>query len=243
MHDRKHRPLLFVIILLAAAAFPTKAEQEVGRKVRLFGDFRLRLEQDWDSLQGDCTPRDDRLRLRIRLRGGLEVRINDNWSAQLAARTGPDRSQQSPHVTVYDFDGGPTGPYDLNLDHWFLSYESGGFEVWAGRNELSFWHQDDLFVFDNVTYAGVGGSYRHEFAAGGLTWSLNYVALSVGMRDTSGTGIIGQVAYERKFESSELTVAGGFFGTNADPDDPAGNILLTDNNRDYRLLDREQSST
>jgi hypothetical protein len=67
----------------------------------------------------------------------------DRWSALVQARTGPDLSQQSPHITVYDFDGGPTGPYDVNLDHWYLRYSTGGFELWAGRNELSFWHQDD----------------------------------------------------------------------------------------------------
>jgi hypothetical protein len=235
----KHEPLVvFLLLLLAAGPPPAQGEDEVGRKVRLFGDFRLRLEQDWDSLKGDGTERDDRLRLRIRLRGGLEVRLNDSWSALVAARTGPDRSQQSPHITIYDFDGGPTGPYDLNLDHWHLKYASGGFEVWAGRNELSFWHHDDLFVFDNVTYAGVGGSYRHGLGEGALNWTFNYVALPVGMRDFSGTAIIGQVAYEREFENSGFTVAGAFFGTRADADDPAGEILLTENNtRDYRLFD------
>lgn len=235
---RKNPPLLFVLILLAAAAFPARSDEEVDRKVRLFGDFRLRLEQDWDSLQGDGTKRDDRLRLRIRLRGGVEVQFNDSWSALVEARTGPDLSQQSPHITIYDFDGGSTGPYDFNLDHWFLKYASGGFEAWAGRNELSFWHHDDLFVFDNVTYPGVGGSYRHSLGEGTLDWHLNYVALPVGMRDTSGTGVIGQVAYEREFENSGLTVAGAFFGTNADPDDPAGETLLTENStRDYRVFD------
>lgn len=233
-----HRSLLVIALVLSAAGFPAQADEEVDRKVRLFGDFRLRLEQDWDSLQGDGTERDDRLRLRIRLRGGVEVRLTESWSALVAARTGPDRSQQSPHITIYDFDEGPTGPYDLNLDHWYVNYASGGFEAWAGRNELSFWHQDDLFVFDNVTYLGAGGSYRHGLGEGQLSWHFNYVALPVGMRDFSGTEFIGQVAYDRELENSGFTVAGGFFATRADPDDPAGDILLTDNNtRDYRLFD------
>ncbi|MGB5815158.1 MAG: putative porin [Thermoanaerobaculia bacterium] len=233
-----HRSLLVIALALSAAGFPARADEEVDRKVRLFGDFRLRLEQDWDSLQGDGSERDDRLRLRIRLRGGVEFRITDTWSALVQARTGPNQSQQSPHITIYDFDGGPTGPYDLNLDYWYLGYASGGFEVWAGRNQLSFWHHDDLFVFDNVTYPGAGASYRHGLGEGALTWRFNYVALPVGMRDFSGTGIIGQVAYELELENSGFTVAGGFIGTRADPDDPAGEILLTENNtRDYRLFD------
>ncbi len=223
-------------LLLLVVASAASAEEKTGR-FRFFGDSRLRLEQDWDSLQGDGAKRDDRLRLRVRLRGGVEVGLGDRWSALAQARTGPRLSQQSPHITVHDFDGGSTGPYELNLDRWFLRYAHGGFEAWAGRNQLSFWRQDDFFVFDNVTYAGAGGSFRHDLGGASMTWSLNYVALPVGMRDFSGTGTIGQVSYERDFGDSGITLAGGFFATRADADDPAGEILLTENNtRDYRVL-------
>jgi hypothetical protein len=228
---------LFALFLLIAGG-PTSADEEVDSNIDFFGDFRLRLEQDWDSLHGDASERDDRLRLRVRLRGGIKFKFGDNWSALVQARSGPELSQQSPHITIHDFDGGSNGPYEFNLDHWYVNYASDGFTAWAGRNKLSAWHQDDLFVFDNVTYAGAGGSYSHSFAAGELTWYLNYVALPVGMRDFSGTGIFGQAVYEQEFESSGITVAAGFFGTNADPDDSAGATLLTGNNaRDYRVFD------
>ena len=158
----------------------------------------------------------------------------------MQARTGPNLSQQSPHITVYDFDDGPRGPYDANLDRWFADYASGGLELWIGRNELSYLHQDDLFIFDNVTYPGIGGSYRQQVGPGALIWSLNYVALPVGMRDFAGTGLIGQLAYDRDFETSGFSVAGGFFATDADPDDPAGGVLLTENDsRDYRAFSLE----
>lgn len=224
-----------VVVISASVAL---AEEQDNKRIKLFGDFRLRLEQDWDSLNGDGTKRDDRLRLRIRLRGGVDVRITDSFSALVQARTGPDLSQQSPHITIIDFDGGPTGPADVNFDHWYLNFESGGFSAWLGRNELSAWHQDDMFVFDNVTYAGVGANYRHGVGDGALSWHFNYVALPVGMRDFSGTGAFAQVAYERNYRISGFTAAVGFFRTKADPDDPAGEILLTENNtRDYRILD------
>ena len=214
------------------------ADEEIDSNVDFFGDFRLRLEQDWDSLHGDGSERDDRLRLRVRLRGGIKFRFDDNWSALVQARSGPNLSQQSPHITIHDFDGGSDGPYEFNLDHWYVNYASNGFTAWAGRNELSSWHQDDLFIFDNVTYAGAGGNYRHSIGAGKLTWYLNYVALPVGMRDFSGTGVFGQVVYEQEFETAGITISGGFFGTNADPNDPAGVTLLTENNvRDYRVFD------
>ena len=188
-------------------------------------------------MQGDGGKREDRLRLRFRLRGGVDLKINDSWSALLQVRSGPKLSQQSPHITIYDFDGGSNGPYEFNLDHWYLNYESNGFTAWAGRNALSAWHQDDMFIFDNVTYAGSGGSFRHGFAAGNLTWHLNFVALPVGMRNFSGDGLFGQVAYDRELEKSGLTIAAAYFGTNADPDDPVDEPLLTENNlRDYSVF-------
>jgi hypothetical protein len=226
---------LLLICLLVGCLGSTAAAEEQGRFTP-FGDFRVRLEQDWDSLQGDGSKRDDRLRLRIRLRAGIETRINDQWSVLIAVRSGPDLSQQSSHITVADFDGGSTGPYEFNLDHWFANYKQGDFDAWVGRNEMSYWHQDDLFIFDNVTYPGMGGSFGHSLGTGELTWNLNYVALPAGMRETSGTGVLGQVVYQQDFEHWGYTVAGGYFGTNADPDDPDGSILLTENNtRDYQV--------
>ena len=229
------RPLC---LLLLVAGAPAVADDPPDRGFDFFGDFRLRLEQDWDYLQGDGMKHDDRLRLRFRLRGGFDYQFNDNWSARVQVRSGPHGSQQSPHVTIYDFDGGSSGPYEFNFDYWFMRYKSGGFEGWAGRNDLAFWHQDDLFVFDNVTYAGTGGSYRHEMGQSALTFNLNYVALPVGMRDFSGAGLIGQVVYERDAGDSGFTIAGGFSATNADPDDPVAANLLTENgSRDYSVFD------
>ena len=114
------------------------ADGDEHSRFRPFGDFRVRLEQDWNSLRGDGTQRDDRLRLRIRLRAGVEAQIIDHWSVLVAARSGPDLAQQFPHITIVDFDGGPTGPYEFNLDHWFLKYDRSGFEAWVGRNEMSY---------------------------------------------------------------------------------------------------------
>jgi hypothetical protein len=231
-------PINFACLFLLFVGAPAVADEPADRGFDFFGDFRLRLEQDWDYLQGDGTKHDDRLRLRFRLRGGFDYQFNDKWSAQVEARSGPKGSQQSPHITIHDFDGGSSGPYEFSFDYWFMRYKSGGFEGWTGRNELSFWHQDDLFIFDNVTYAGAGGSYRHEMGQSALTFNLNYVALPVGMRDFSGTGLIGQVVYDRDVGDSGFTIAGAFSLTSADPDDPVAANLLTENGmRDYSVFD------
>lgn len=220
-----------VVSMPGAAA----ANHESTGQLDLFGDFRLRLEQDWDSLQGDGTKRDDRLRLRIRLRGGFEYHIDSNWSVKIQARSGPDLSQQSPHVTIHDFDGGSTGPYEFNLDYWYVGYRRGGFEAWAGRNLPSYLHQDDLFIFDNVTYAGAGGSYTWDLDANSIFLSFNVVALPVGMRDFVGEALISQLAWQRRFGESVFSAGLGYRLSNGDPDDPAGETLLTGNSaRDYR---------
>ena len=225
--------LCAVFLVISPAAVP--AEDQLAEPLRVFGDFRLRLEQDWDSLQGDGIKRDDRLRLRIRLRGGVEYQFDPHWSVKVQARSGPDLSQQSPHVTIHDFDGGSTGPYEFNLDYWLVRYEKGGFEAWAGRNLPSYLHQDDLFIFDNVTYAGAGGSYTWDIDANSIYLSFNYVALPVGMRDFVGEAIISQLAWQRRFERGIFSAGIGYRLSNGDPDDPAGATLLTDNSaRDYR---------
>ncbi len=227
--------LALLTTLGLSIALPAIAESDAP--LELFGDFRLRLEQDWDSLQGDGTKRDDRLRLRIRLRGGFQYNFTDAWFAKVQARSGPDLSQQSPHITIHDFDGGDTGPYEFNLDHWLLGYEAGGLELWAGRNVLSFLHQDDLFVFDNVTYVGAGGSYTWVRGVNSYYLSFNYVGLPVGMRDLVGEAIVSQIAYRRQYGDSDFSIGLGYRFSNADPDDPAGETLLTQNNtRDYREL-------
>jgi hypothetical protein len=227
------------LLLLVAFSSSAQTNETFTDRIKPFGDFRVRLEQDWDSLNGDGTERDDRLRLRIRLRAGLDFRFNEHWNALVSVRTGPHKSQQSPHITIYDFDGGPEGPYEANFDRWYVKYKNKGFQAWAGRNELSFWHQDDLFVFDNITYPGVGLGYDQKIGAGTLTGYLNYVALPAGMLDTAGTGVIGQVIWQQKFaDQTGFRIAAAAELTNGDPDEPAGDILLTDNSkRDYSIAE------
>ncbi len=227
----------YVVPALLGSAVPVVAQTSDPDLFEAFGDFRLRIEQDWDSRKGDGTQRGDRLRLRFRLRAGFDLNFSERWSARVQLRSGPHASQQSPHITIYDFDGGDSGPYEFNFDYWFLSYETGSFEAWAGRNELSFAHQDDLFLIDNVTFAGAGGSYTHALGPGALALRANYVALPVGMRDFSGTSFIGQVVYDQEVEPMGFSIGAGVFASRADPDDPVGGSLLTENNtRDYDLL-------
>jgi hypothetical protein len=231
--------LIAVPALVCGVCAEARAQGDASESAlfRPFGDFRLRLEDDWDSRQGDGSMREDRLRLRFRLRLGLDLNLSERWRARVQLRSGPHDSQQSPHITIHDFDGGSDGPYEANFDYWYVSYRIEDLEVWAGRNQLSYWHQDDLYVFDNVTYPGIGATYSHGLGGGALTWRVNYVALPVGMRRVSGRGLMAQAEYARDLESMGFSFGAGWIATRADPDDPDGDLLLTENgSRDYDVL-------
>ena len=234
---RRFRLEYLTAIGLIIGSCVANAEDGSSRGLEFSGDLRLRLEQDWDSRKGDDTKRDDRLRLRFRLRAGFNYVFDDRWSTRVSIRSGKDESQQSSHITIKDFNGGDDGPYDFNFDHWYVTYQHRGFEAWAGRNEPSFLHQTELFVFDNITYAGAGGSYRHEVGSSLWYASFNYLQLPVGMQDFVGTTFIGQLVYNREFDSSGFSVGLGYDLSDADPDDSKGELLLTENNtRDYSIL-------
>jgi len=218
------------------AAAAVTLYKQADQQLDIYGDFRLRLEEDWDSLQGNGTKRDDRLRIRTRVRLGLKGQFDEQWSANVRLRTGSDDSQQSPHITIYDFDGNDNGNADVNFDLWYLQYSGHGFTAWTGRNQLSYWRQDAMLITDDVTFLGIGGSYQHALGKGSLTWNLNLTNAPAGMTATSGKLAFGQVAYDRNFERAAITMAAGYIDINADPDDPSGTILLTENNtRDYGI--------
>jgi hypothetical protein len=205
--------------------------------LKLSGDLRLRLEQDWDSRQGNGEKRDDRLRLRGRGRLQLAAAIDENWSAVLRLRTGSEDSQQSPHVTIYDFDDNDTGSSDLNFDLWYGQYRNAGWEIWAGRSKFNIWKQDEFVADDDATALGLGITYEHSLGAGTLSWKGGLGSLPVGLTETSGQYASAQAVYNLDKDAYGWTFAGGYLGVDADPDDTDGDFLLTENGgRDYQTV-------
>src|SRR5690606_58123 len=107
------------------------------------GDLRLRYENDWDSQNASGTPRTDRQRGRVRLRGAVTYDFSENWSIGARARTGSHRSQQSPHLT-FAADNGGNDDVEIVADRYFLQYRGNGSTLWVGRNSLPFWKQNEL---------------------------------------------------------------------------------------------------
>lgn len=219
---------------LPAIAGFTLYEKDAA-SLKLSGDLRLRLEQDWDSKQGDGAKRDDRLRLRGRARIKLAAAIDENWSAVFRLRTGSEDSQQSPHVTLYDFDDNDTDSSDFGLDLWYGQYASGGWEIWAGRRQFNIWKQDEFVADDDVTALGVGVTYSHGLGEGSMSYKGGLGSLPVGLTEASGQYASAQAVYNLDTDSYGWTFAGGYFGVDADPDDEDGDFLLTENGgRDYQ---------
>lgn len=226
---RAGKAALTLCALVLAA--PASAAIYQSDKIKFYGDFRTRFEADFDSQTAAGVAREDRNRLRIRARVGFNYTPDKTWDFGMRLRSGSDFSQQSPHITILDFDDNDTGDAQFNFDKWFLKGKAAGGAYWVGRNSLPYWKQNEFFWDDDVTPAGVGGTYKLstknkdtvEFNAG-------YFSLPAGMQAFSGEMGTAQVA----FHADIFSVAGGLLSINANPNDPDGALLLRGNGaRDY----------
>lgn len=198
-----------------------------------YGDFRVRLEADWDSHRDNGIERDDRVRARIRLRGGVKYKPSKRWEFGARIRTGADDNQQSGHITIKDFSGNRKGDSDVNFDKWYAKYKMSAGSFWVGRNSYPFWRPNNLFWDDDVTPAGGALS----LGQGEWQFNLAYMALPVGLRNFSGYLGGVQTKYEKKFDDSTLSLAAAYLNINGDVDDRDGSRLLQGNGaRDYELI-------
>ena len=123
-------------LLAIGTTLPAMAAIYETDKLKVYGDFRLRMEQDWDSQTSSGNDRDDRLRARIRLRVGMNYKPTDMFDFGIRLRTGSDESQQSPHITIEDFNNNDAGDSDINFDKWYLKAKRDDLWGWVGRNGL-----------------------------------------------------------------------------------------------------------
>ncbi|ANM31884.1 hypothetical protein ABI59_23450 [Acidobacteria bacterium Mor1] len=225
----KRLPWLVIGVLVGVAVW---AEPERDCTLCPFGDLRLRLEEDWASHRSDGTLRKDRLRLRTRVRLGARWEASRRTRVELRARVGAAEAQQSPHVTLEDFQGNPRGAADLVLDRWQIEVrgEHGRWSV--GRQAFPFWRPTEMTWDDDVTPAGV--SYRQIVAGGAGSLRLGYAALPDGMRDFDGTLLGAQYVDTRKLGELRFISAGGLMALRGDH--PAKHLRHGDGERDYTLF-------
>ena len=174
----------FFILVLHILPIQVQADIYKSKTLTVYGDFRARLESDFDSQRANGVARDDRLRTRIRARLGLTYNPNDIFSFGVRMRTGSDDSQQSPHITIIDFDDNDTGDADVNLDKWYLKAKGKNVWGWIGRNSIPFWKQNELVLDDDVTPAGVGAGFKTSVGQNSqLQINTGYFSMPVGMKE------------------------------------------------------------
>ena len=223
--------------LLLASTAPARADLFATDKFALYGDTRVRAETDWNSQDPNGVPRDDRTRLRARLRVGFRFDPSEHWQVGARVRSGSEESQQSPHITLVDLDDNDTGDASFNFDRWYLRGRAGGFEAWAGRNNLPFWKQDDMLFDDDVTMIGIAGQWSGDAGPGTLTFAGGVFSPPVGMRVTSGSAASAQVVWQPELAGVRWAFAAGIHDFDSNSEDPDAAGLLDGNGaRDYRLL-------
>jgi len=156
--------------LLLWAAWPLQGATGLAfidnnTNLTFYGDLRLRYELDWDSVQANGVPREDRSRGRIRARAGMNYALSDDWSAGIRLRTGIHQSQQSAHLTFASTSGG-NDELEFVFDRYFVQFKEGAVAAWAGRNVYPIWQQTELFWDQDVTPTGIAGTYTSALGEG-----------------------------------------------------------------------------
>ena len=142
-----------------------QAQEDQVDEIEFYGDFRFRIEHDWNSLQSDGSFREDRSRLRYRGRVGMNFTGIENVLMGARLRTGDPKKQQDPQLTLGDnFAEFNTLPIGLEL--LFAQFEFNSFTAWVGKNSFPFKKQNELFWSDNVFPEGISASHSITFDNG-----------------------------------------------------------------------------
>ncbi len=132
--------------------------------VELAFDYRFRIEQDWNSTNASGGMRDDRTRLRYRLRFGA-MYDKDEYSFGMRIRTGDPNKQQDPQLTIgkglKEF-----GTLPIGFEKVFFQYEKNGGLFWLGKNTYPFTKNNESFWSDNVFPEGLSIQKNIAFQKG-----------------------------------------------------------------------------
>ncbi|MEC3908164.1 putative porin [Tamlana sp. 2201CG12-4] len=137
------------------------SQENPEKKLSFNADFRFRIEEDWNSKKPDGSLRDNRTRLRYRLRAGFDYQLNDWSSFGARLRTGFPNKQQDPQLTLGD-GFGEFNTLPIGFEKVYFEAEQKGYVFWLGKNTFPFFKQHELFWSDNVYPEGI--FFRKKFA-------------------------------------------------------------------------------
>jgi len=151
-----------VVFLIFIQSFLNAQEDQKASKLSFNGDFRFRIEQDWDSKKSDGTYREDRTRLRYRLRFGFTYDYQDWVSFGARIRTGDPKKQQDPQLTLGSGNK-EFGGLQVALEKAYAEFYHNWLTAWIGKNTYPFEKQNELFWSDNVFPEGVAIKTKFNF--------------------------------------------------------------------------------
>jgi len=216
--------LVFICVLLYSTDMISQ-EKSKPKKLRFSADAKFRFEQDWNSRKSDGTLREDRFRIRFRVRAGLNYTPKDWASFGIRFRTGYAEKQQDPNLTIgdgyHEFESVPIG-----MDKLYFKVNLKYIEGWLGRNTFPFEKQNELFWSDHVAIDGLYLSTKQELDA---DW-IDQIAYSGGiftMFNSYGTfdenSFIGIAQVTTTHLDKRLRIFPTFYFFNNMPDIPDGN--------------------
>lgn len=200
-----NRALLLLVVLFASSAF--------GQELKWYGDVRVRAQREKE------LNREVRHTLRLRARFGVNVQIQEDLRAEIRLATA--KSNRSSNQSLGDPDEPASRRRFIGLDVGFVEWKPAEFvALYAGRfPQLHFRPGDSQIVLDDdLALEGVGVKLEHEFypklkvfvSAGSTYIRENYD--NYYSQDLSDNMLnFGQLGFNWKPSSFELTVGGGFF--------------------------------
>ncbi|MDF1696389.1 MAG: putative porin [Saprospiraceae bacterium] len=210
----------------------TSSESNTRQQLNLFGDFRFRFEQDWNSLRQDSTYRHDRGRLRYRLRFGFNYQLNEHVIFGGRLRSGDLRNTQSPHVTL----GSDLTAHSVAIDRAFARVNYANMWFWMGKNNLPFWKENEMWWDDDITPEGVamGGFFDHSKKLR-IKPTFGYFLLNDLGRQLSENAYFlgGQLKLEYHHLNADVNLASGYFNFSNVPDK---NDVTNSHTVDYKII-------
>lgn len=114
------------------------------------GDVRVRYQDE----ELDAADKENK-RFRIRLRAGVETRVNDYWSAGFGFASGGDDSRSTNQTLEDTFETG-----NANLDYAYAQFQNDMVKVLLGKFKNPIWNPKDLLWDGDITPDGVAATFN-----------------------------------------------------------------------------------
>ncbi|MEW6170609.1 MAG: putative porin [Candidatus Omnitrophota bacterium] len=165
------------------------------QNIKFKGDFRLRYQYDYAKhLPGNTqTPRNGQHRGRIRLRVGMDTKINEKLKVGVGIATGTTTDPRSTNITL----GGSFSKKSIILDYAYAEYVAFNWlTLLGGKFKNPLWEPGDLIWDTDITPEGFTALFTHK-----LTPSTTLFA-------TGGVMLLGEAAADESDPSMYVVQAG-----------------------------------